>query len=56
MAKQQETKEQSGAKKHLVVAPFNDINDFSISYQKGDDASHFDAERLASLKEKGLIS
>jgi len=56
MAKQQENKEQSGAKKHLVVNPFNDINDFSIVYSVGDDVSHLDAERLAKLIELGLVS
>ena len=56
MAKQQENKEQSGAKKHLVVTPFHDINDFSISYEKGQDVSHLDDDRLALLKQKGLVS
>ena len=56
MAKQQENKEQSGAKKHLVVTEFRDANNFDLIHEVGKDVSDFDSERLAKLKELGLIS
>lgn len=43
------------AKGYIVISSFRDQNDFNRIYQKGEAVSHFDAERLASLQEKGLV-
>jgi hypothetical protein len=54
MAKQ-EAKEQSGAKKYLVVTEFRDASDFSLIQKVGSDVSHFEADRLAALVEMGYV-
>ena len=41
--------------KHLVVAPFRDIDDFSKEHAIGDDVSGLHAKRLESLVENGLV-
>lgn len=40
---------------HVVASPFNDKDDFSKSYAKGEDVSHFDEGRLADLVERKLV-
>lgn len=42
-------------KKYVVVSQFADRNNFSKIYNVGDDISSFDAERIKSCIEKGLI-
>jgi hypothetical protein len=42
-------------KAHIVANEFRDIADFSKVYKVGDDVSHFAAERLKGLVEKGLV-
>ena len=54
MAKQ-EAKEQSGAKKHLVVTEFRDKADFSLIHEVGADVSYFDSERLTALVGLGYV-
>ena len=54
MAKQ-EVKEQSGAKKHLVVTEFRDKADFILIHEVGADVSYFDSERLTALVELGYV-
>lgn len=56
MAKQQENKEQSGAKTHLVVTEFRDVDNFDLIHEVGKDVSDFDADRLAKLIDLGLVS
>lgn len=40
---------------YVVASPFNDKDDFSKSYAKGEDVSHFDEGRLADLVERKLV-
>jgi len=54
MAKQ-EAKEQSGAKKHLVVTEFRDAKNWELIHEVGADVSHFDSERLTALVELGYV-
>lgn len=39
---------------HVVAIEFRDINDYSKVYKVGEDISHFDADRLIDLIEKGI--
>ena len=55
MAKQEEKKEQPGAKKYLVVTEFRDSSNFEVIHEVGSDVSDFDADRLAKLIELGYI-
>lgn len=50
-----EGRQQSGATKHIVIAEFRDINDFSKVYAVGSDVSHFNAKRIEKLIESGLV-
>lgn len=40
---------------YLVIKDFRDINDFSKNHAVGDDVSHFDPERLATLVANGHV-
>ncbi|MCF2498396.1 hypothetical protein [Dyadobacter chenhuakuii] len=59
MAKQQTPKAAAKpgetAAPYSVLKPFRDVNDWDLEHKPGDDVSHFDEERLASLVEKGLV-
>jgi len=41
--------------KHIVIAPFRDINNFSLEHKVGKDVSSFDPIRLAELVQNGLV-
>lgn len=41
--------------KYIVVKEFRDIHDFSLQHDVDSDVSHFAADRLEDLLEKGLI-
>lgn len=41
--------------KYIVVNPFRDKDNFLKRYDVGDDVSHFDKKRLATLESLGLI-
>ena len=41
--------------KYTVLTPFRALNDFSKEHKVGSDVSKFDALRLASLVENGLV-
>lgn len=40
---------------HVVEKPFRDKGNFSIRYEKGDDVSHFDKDRLKKLSDAGIV-
>lgn len=40
---------------YRVVQKFRDKDDYSKSYEIGDDVSHFDDERIEDLVSRGLI-
>lgn len=55
MAKAVKQEEKETVVKHVVIKPFNDVNDFSIAYNEGDDVSHFAPERLEYAIGVGLV-
>lgn len=40
---------------YVVVKAFHDINNFSTVYQRGENVSHFSAERLERLINAGAV-
>lgn len=48
-------KKKETSEEYIVQSPFRDVNDFSISYEAGDDVSHLEQERLDELISKGLV-
>jgi hypothetical protein len=49
------TDDQPGSS-YVVAQQFRDKNDFSKTYEVGEDANDFDEDRIADLLEKGLIT
>lgn len=41
--------------KYTVVSPFADKDNFSKTWEVGDDVSHFDEARLADCVNRGLV-
>jgi len=48
-------KKDNKPKGYIVISPFSDINNFKKTWNKGDDVSHFDADRLAMCIDRGLV-